>query len=142
MIVKPQAVGFDAWRRIEPLDAHRLEPFGETVEIVLERAERDMSELLARAFAEGHPDMRIAARLHRQEIAVFVDLESELAVEIPGDRKVGHGEMEPVDRMHAEFSRSPGRLDEAANFGHVASSRCRFGAAAGRQGSRRGRLQC
>ena len=58
VIVKPEAVRFDARRRIEPLDAELLKPLGEAVEIVVKRAERDMSELLARALAERDPDMR------------------------------------------------------------------------------------
>ena len=111
MIVKPQAIRFDARRRIEPLYAQRLKPLGETIEIVVERAERDVSELLARTLAEGNPDMRIAARLHGQKTALLVDLEPELAVEIFGDREIGNSEMKPVDRMNAKFARTSGRLD-------------------------------
>jgi len=59
--------------------------------------------------------MRIAARLHGEETAVLVDLESELAVEILGDLEIGNGEMKPVDRMDAEFAGTPRRLDGAAN---------------------------
>ena len=40
-----------------------------------------MSELLARALAERDPDMRVAAALHGEELAVLLKLESELAVE-------------------------------------------------------------
>ena len=76
VIVKPEAVRFDARRRIEPLDARGLEPLGEAVEIVVKRAERDMPELLARALAKRDPDMRIAAasswpgdrRPHRSQV--------------------------------------------------------------------------
>src|SRR6185312_8467900 len=104
VIVEPQAVRFDARRRIEPSDAQRLKPFGETVEIVFKRAERDMPELLARPLAQADPDMGVALRLHRQKTAVLVDLKSELAIEAFGDRKIGNGEMKPVDRMNAEFA--------------------------------------
>jgi hypothetical protein len=82
-----------------------------------------MSELFARALAEGDPDMRVAARLHGQKTAVLIDIKSELAVEVFGDREIGHSEMKPVDRMNAEFARTSGRLDGAANGGHGASSR-------------------
>ena len=52
-----------------------------------------------------------------------VDLKTELVVETLGDRKVGNREIEPVDRMYAEFPGPPGRLDEAADFGHGACLR-------------------
>ena len=38
------------------------------------------------------------------QIAALLELESELAVEIPGDRKVGNSEVKLVDRMNAEFT--------------------------------------
>ena len=101
VIVKPQAIRFDARRRIEPLDAQRLEPLGEAVEIVVERAERDVPELLARALAEGDPDMRIAGGLHGQKTALLVDLESELAVESswrPRDREQRNETGRPNER--------------------------------------------
>ena len=67
-----------------------------------------MSKLLARALADRDPDMRIAAGLHGEQIAVLVEVESEFAVEVLRDRKVGNGEMESVDRMNAEFARAAG----------------------------------
>src|SRR5579863_8490517 len=122
VIVEPQAVRIDARRRVEPLDAQRLQPLGEAVEIIVENAVRDVPQLLARTLADGDPDMAVAARPHGEEIAVFVDLEAELAVEIPGDLKIGNGEMKPVDRMNAEFSGPPRRHNGAANGGHGVSS--------------------
>jgi hypothetical protein len=62
--------------------------------------------------------MRIVARLHGQKATVLIDLKSELAVEIFGDREVGNGEMKPVDGMNAELAGTSGRLDGAANGGH------------------------
>src|SRR5579863_534786 len=82
-----------------------------------------MAELLARTLAERDPDMRVAARLHRQETAVLVDLKSELAIEIFGDREIGNSEMKPVNRMNAEFAGTSSRLDGAANGGHGNSPR-------------------
>ena len=57
-----------------------------------------------------------------RRLPLLVDLESELAVEIFGDRKIGNSEMETVDGMNAKFARASGRLDGAANGGHGASS--------------------
>src|SRR5690242_8490678 len=134
VIVKPEAVRIDPRRRVEPLDAKPLKPLGEAVEIVFEHAERDMPELLARTLADRDPDMRIAARLHGEDAAVLIDLESELAVEISGDLKIGNGEMKPIDRMHAKFARTSRRLDGAADGGHGVSSlpTSRLGRDAGR----------
>src|SRR3984957_4688336 len=81
-----------------------------------------MAELLARALAKRNPDMRTAGRLQGQKIIVLINLESELSVEIFRDREIGNSEMKTVDRMNAEFTRTSGRLDGAANGGHGASS--------------------
>jgi hypothetical protein len=62
--------------------------------------------------------MGVALRLHRQKTAVLVDLKSELAIEAFGDRKIGNGEMKPVDRMNAEFAGTTGWPDSLANGGH------------------------
>src|ERR1700678_875182 len=137
VIVEPKPVRFDAWGRIQPLDAQRGKPLGEAIKIVVERAERDMPKLLARTLAEGDPDMRIAAGLHGEETAVLVDLESELAIEMLGDREIGNRKMKSVDRMDAEFAGTSGRLDGGANGGHGASSRSPIGDAAKTTGGRR-----
>src|SRR5579871_4992269 len=80
-----------------------------------------MSKLLARTLANRDPDMRIAAGLHGDQIAVFLKLQSEFAVKALRDRKVGDSEMKSVDGMNAELARTPGRLDGAADRGHGAS---------------------
>jgi hypothetical protein len=80
-----------------------------------------MSKLLARALADRHPDMRIAVGLHSDQIAVFLEVQSEFAVKGLRDRKVGDGEMKSVDGMNAELARTPGRPDKAVNLGHDAS---------------------
>ena len=54
----------DARRRVEPRDAHRLQPLGETVDVVLEGAEAEMPELLARTLADRAPDLRRAEGAH------------------------------------------------------------------------------
>ena len=59
--------------------------------------------------------------LHGDQIAVFLEVQSEFAVKCLRDRKVGDGEMKSVDGMNAELARTPGRLDEAVNFGHGVS---------------------
>src|SRR5262249_18285682 len=108
--------------------AQLLKPFGEAVEIVVERAEREMSEPFARALAHCDPHVRIATGFHGQKTAVLIDLESEFAVEIFGDREIWNGEMKPVDRMNAEFAWTSRRLDGVANGGHRVSSPLRAGA--------------
>jgi hypothetical protein len=95
-----------------------------------------MPKLLARALAKGDPDMRVAAGLHGEELAVLVDLKSELAVECFRDREIGNGEMKPIDGMNAEFAGTSGRLDGGANGGHGASSCSPVGDAAKTTGRR------
>ena len=87
-----------------------------------------MSQLLARTLAEGDPDMRGAGGLQGQETRLLVDFQPELAVESFGDLEIGNSEMKPVDGVNAEFARTSGRLDDAVNGGHGASSRsqCRL----------------
>src|SRR5271163_1469974 len=67
--------------------------------------------------------MRIAVGLHGDQIAVFLEVQSEFAVKGLRDRKVGDGEMKSVDGMNAELARTPGRPDETLYSGHSASSR-------------------
>ena len=77
-----------------------------------------MPKLLARALAKRDPDVGIVARLQGETSAILVDLKSELAVEIFGDREIGNREMKTVDGMDTEFAGTSGRLDGAANGGH------------------------
>ncbi len=113
---------FDACRRVEPPDAHRLQPLGEALEIVLERAERQEAVLLARSLADRAPEMGMAVGLHRQLAARLADLEPEVVVERLRDREVGDEEVEPVERMDAELAGAPDRLDGPADRGHGHSS--------------------
>ena len=119
MVMDPDPVRVDPLRRIDALDAERLEAFGEAVEIVLENAERHVLVLLARTLADRAPDMRIACRREREGGAALADIEPELVVKGPGDGQVRYDEMEMVERMHAELAGPAGRLHETLNCRHV-----------------------
>ena len=71
----------------------RLQPLGEAIEIILECAERDVLVLLARAFADRAPDVRIAFRCEREGRAALADVEPELVVKGPRDDQVRDDEV-------------------------------------------------
>jgi hypothetical protein len=89
-IAEPQAVGLKTLRRVEPVDPHALQPLAEPRHVVLERAERDEVQLLARALGDGAPAMRVAVGEGRA--AASSEVETERAVELSawhvGDQQV------------------------------------------------------
>src|SRR5208337_2167329 len=97
----------------------RLQPLGEAIEIILECAERDVLVLLARAFADRAPDVRVAFRRERQGGPALADIEPELDIESLGDGRIRVHEMKMIERMHAERARPARGLHETLNCGHA-----------------------
>ena len=107
-----------AGRRIEPGHAHRLKARGEEFEIPLEHAERQVLVLLARPLGDRAPDVRRGARGELESTAARRHGQSELAVEILRLAEIRDDEMEPIQRMDAEFAGSAARFDEAPYCRH------------------------
>jgi hypothetical protein len=53
-----------------------------------------------------------------EDIALFLDVQAKLAVEMLRDRKIGHNEMEMIERVDPEFARSAARFDESLYLRH------------------------
>ena len=103
-IAEPQAVRFEALGRIEPVDPQLLQPLAEARHVVLERAERDVGELLARPLGHHAPAVRMAVGVERELAVLFLGVEPEQAIELLGLGHVRHDEVEMVERMHAELA--------------------------------------
>ncbi len=134
-IAEPEAVRLEAARRIELLDAMRLEARAELREVVLEHPERHVGELLLRPFDDRAPAMRVAVGIKREALPLRAQVEPERAVECLGLLQVGHRQVEMVDRVDPKLARPPGRPDEASDLRHAALlapasrycfSRCRW----------------
>ena len=95
----------------------------ETIDVVLERSERNVAELLARPFADRPPDVGLLERAERQTVAALTDIEAELAIEILRDGEIRHREMEMIDRMNTEFAWAAARRDVTVDRCHGAHSR-------------------
>src|SRR5262245_5034650 len=74
VIMKPDPIGVDARRRIEPLDPHRLQALREFVDVLLECSERHVTVLLAWSFADRAPFVRVPFSVDRENVASFPDV--------------------------------------------------------------------
>ena len=118
-IAEPQPVGLEALGRIEPVDAHALQPLAEARHVVLEGAERDVVQLLARTLGHGAPAVRMAVGVEAELAALFLQVEAEQAIELLGLGHVGHQQGEMIERMHAELAGTARhRLGHGADLGH------------------------
>ena len=69
MVAEPQPVAFEAGRRREPFHMQDRQPIAKARQVVLERPEREVMQLLALAFVEDAPAMFQAGRIERQAAA-------------------------------------------------------------------------
>jgi hypothetical protein len=119
MIAEPQPVAFEARRRRQPLDMQDRKPIAKARQVVLERAERDELQLLARALDDRAPAMRMAVGVDVQPAALLTQVEAEARIEPAGILGVRHREIELVERVHAEFPRAAGqRLRQRSDLRH------------------------
>ena len=109
----------DAGRRIDPLDAQRVETLAEARQIVLERGKGDELQLLLRPLHHRAPAMGMAVGVDVQRVALRAHVEAEGGIERPRLLDVGNGEIEAVERMHAEFAGTAvDRLRERTDLRH------------------------
>ena len=93
------------------------------IDVVLERAERDIAQFLPRPLVDRPPDVGLLEGAECQTAAALPDVEAEFAIEILRDGEVRHGEMEMIDRMNAKFAGAPARLDVTVDRCHGALPR-------------------
>ena len=118
-IAKPDAVRLRAGRRVDARDAQLIEPRAEARQVILEGAERDELQLLARPLHHRAPAMRMTMRVQIERAVLFVHLQAERRIERLRRREIGHREIEAIERMHAELARpTANRLREMADLGH------------------------
>jgi hypothetical protein len=122
VVAEPEPIRVDPRWRVEPFDAHVLQPLREPLDIVLKSAERDIAELLARPFADRSPDVGLSEGAERQTVAALTDIEAEFAIKILRDGEIRHREVEMIHRMNAKLTRAAARLDVTVNRRHRASS--------------------
>ena len=109
----------DAGRRIDALDAQRVEPLAEARQVVLERGERDELQLLLRPLHHRAPAMRMAVGVDMQRVALLAHVEPEGGIEFSRLLDVGDGEIEAVERVDAELAGTAvDRLRQRTNLRH------------------------
>jgi hypothetical protein len=118
MITKPQAVAFEAGGRRQPFDVQAFEVFAKSRQIIFERPERQIVQLLARSFGEQSPPVAVAVGVEREPAALPVHVETERLVEGLRLLQIGHRHAEMVKRMHAQHPGAARRLDKSPNLRH------------------------
>ncbi len=109
----------DAGRRIDPLDAQRVETLAEARQVVLERGEGDELQLLLRPLHHRAPAMGIAVGVDMERVALLAQVEAERGIEFSRLIDVGNREIEAIERMHAEFAGTAiDRLRERTDLRH------------------------
>ena len=118
-IAEPDAVELEALGRIEPVDPQLLQPLAEPRHVVLEGAERDVVDLLPRAFGDGAPAVRVAVGVERELAALLLGVQPEQAVEFFGLGHVTDQQIEVIERVHAELAGAAlSGLGHGADLGH------------------------
>jgi hypothetical protein len=107
MVAEPQPVASEAGRRREPFHMEDRQPIAKARQVVLERPEREVMQLLALAFVEDAPAMFQAGRIERQAAAFLAHIEAEALIEMPRLFETGHGHAEMIERVDAEYARPP-----------------------------------
>ncbi len=119
MVAEPEAIALESGRRIDQLDALVLDACLQPREVLRIAAERQVMQRLGLdAFDNGAPAVIVTESLDGEHIAVAADIETEVAVEILRDSRIGNGEDKLVERMHTERIGFSGRRDIAADSGH------------------------
>lgn len=100
---EPDATALHAGRWIDQIDARFLELLPEAGHILLEHAEGEIVELLARALADDAPAMRMAESVEFEPLRRLAHIESEPGMEKFRFLDIRHGECEMAERMHAQY---------------------------------------
>src|SRR5258708_16092054 len=87
-------------------------------QVVLERAEREIMQSLARAFAEQAPAVTMTVGVKRDAGALAADVEAERLIEGLRLLEIRHRHAEMVERMHAQHAGPARRLDEPTDLRH------------------------
>ncbi len=77
-----------------------------------------MVQALARAFDDAAPAMLVAERVEPERVAVLVNVEPEIAIEMLGRLEVGNRQHELVERVYPDGRRIGGRRHIATDCRH------------------------
>src|SRR5262245_54720161 len=79
-IAEPEPVRLRTGRRVDAFDPQGVEPLAKAREVVLEGAERDELQLLARAFDDRAPAVRVAVGVEAQPVVLLAQVEAEARI--------------------------------------------------------------
>src|SRR5437588_4005647 len=118
-ILEPYSVGLEARRGVNLANIARLQLFAKPRKVIGECAKGQIGQFLLRTFNKSAPAVRGTIRHDGQSIALGSDVQAERRIEPLGVLQGRHHQIEAVDRMNPELTRSPRWPDVAFYLSHA-----------------------